>query len=143
MAESNVSMKVDVHAHDNKMLTVHYHTADSSSTQLATLSCVSVEDCEYLGILPDVLITDDMLMTTNGSTSGVTGWNTHGHCVQQHHADSNLATIADDDNMYMTVVDDTDDHKYISIIADSDVTDSVSTVPSYADCLLIYAERSC
>lgn len=112
MAESDVS--VEVHVADNKQLPVGHHTSPSemdtsNSIQQATTS-TSADDCGYLRIIPDdVLSSGETVKTVNESVSDVTDGYTHSQCnvQQQQHQDSNSATGADD-HTYLTITDDND-----------------------------------
>jgi hypothetical protein len=138
MAESDVSAKV--RGADNEILAVVGHntslsdTGNGSSIRLAAACDVSMEDCNYLRVISDVLISGEMPLTEDDSKldadpdSVVASTHSRSQCVQQQQCqeDSNSTTIADS-NMYMTAINDINDHVYTIINADSELTDSVST----------------
>lgn len=133
MAESNVSIKLRVV--DNEISAVGHHTSlnetgNSCSIQLVTTSA-SMEDCDYLDVISDKLISGEMPMTANNSKSDsdldVARIDVQSQRVQLRQCqESNSATRADGD-MYMTAINDSNDHVYAIVNADSDLTERVIT----------------
>jgi hypothetical protein len=112
MAESDVS--IEVHLVDNKLVRKEHHasfsqTDSGKSTQLATKP-MSINDCDYLHVISDELISGHMETATNDSECDATHSDTRSQCAQhQQYQDSNLPTRADK-------------HIYTTVIADSDVS---------------------
>jgi hypothetical protein len=93
-----------------------------------------MEDCNYLRVVSNVLISGEMPLTENDSElhtdpdSRVASTYTRSRCVQQRQCqeDSNSTTTADIDMYNVTAINDINDHVYTIVNADSELTDSVS-----------------
>lgn len=103
---------IEIRIVDNKPLKVEHYTSlsetdDNNSIRLATTS-VSKEDCDYLRIISDVLISGDMETAANDSEADVTDNDTHSQCAQkQQYQECNL-TARPDKHIYTIVIDDSD-----------------------------------
>jgi hypothetical protein len=110
MAERVVSIEVNVHVVEDKQFKVghqtsHSETDDNNSIQQTATSTSADDDCGYLLIVSDdVLSAGESVKTVNTGESDVTDSDTHSQCNIQHE-DSNSATGAGD-HMYMIITDD-------------------------------------